>query len=168
VRSTATAKPLDFGVKDEWAIPIGIAHFLNVGNTKAEIGENEMTREELEKYIDDNYSVEPDYPWIKYPDYEVFRHTSNKKWFALIMEVPKNKLGLPTNDILSIVNFKCDPILIGSFLDKEGYFPAYHMNKTSWITVALDGSVSDDEIKMLLDMSFEATAPKIRRKKEEF
>ncbi len=126
-----------------------------------------MHREELEKYIKDNYSSEPDYPWIKYPDYEVFRHTSNKKWFALIMEVPKDKLGLPTNDSLSVVNFKCDPILIGSLLGKDGYFPAYHMSKTSWITAALDGTVLDDEIKMLLDMSFEATAPKIRKKKKE-
>ena len=41
------------------------------------------------------------------------------------------------------------------------------MNKTSWITVALDGSVPDDEIRMLLDMSFEATASKIRKKKKE-
>ena len=130
-------------------------------------GENEMTREKLEKYIQNNYSAEPDYPWVKYPDYEVFRHTSNKKWFAIIMEIPKDKLGLQTKDILSVVNFKCDPIMIGSFLNKEGYFPAYHMNKTSWITVALDGSVPDDEIRMLLDMSFEATAPKIHKKKKE-
>ena len=72
-------------------------------------------------------------------------------------------------DILSVVNFKCDPILIGSLLDKEGYFPAYHMNKTSWITVALDGSVPDDEVKLLLDMSFEATASKMHKKiKEEY
>lgn len=98
-------------------------------------GENEMTREKLEKYIQNNYSAEPDYPWVKYPDYEVFRHTSNKKWFALIMEIPKDKLGLQTKDILSVVNFKCDPIMIGSFLNKEGYFPAYHMNKTSWISL---------------------------------
>lgn len=73
-----------------------------------------MTREKLEKYIQNNYSAEPDYPWVKYPDYEVFRHTSNKKWFALIMEIPKDKLGLQTKDILSVVNFKCDPIMIGS------------------------------------------------------
>ena len=46
-------------------------------------GENEMSREKLEKYIQNNYSAEPDYPWVKYPDYEVFRHTCNKKWFAL-------------------------------------------------------------------------------------
>lgn len=70
---------------------------------------------------------------------------------------------------MSVVNFKCDPILIGSLLDKEGYFPAYHMNKTSWIIVALDGSVPDDEVKLLLDMSFEATAPKMHKKiKEEY
>lgn len=94
-----------------------------------------MTREKLEKYIQNNYSAEPDYPWVKYPDYEVFRHTSNKKQFALIMEIPKDKLGLQTKDVLSVVNFKCDPIMIGSFLNKEGYFPAYHMNKTSWISL---------------------------------
>ena len=52
-----------------------------------------MTREKLEKYIQNNYSAEPDYPWVKYPDYEVFRHISNKKWFALIMEIPKDKLA---------------------------------------------------------------------------
>ena len=39
------------------------------------------------------------------------------------------------------------------------------MSKDSWITVALDDSVSDDKIKMLLDMSYEATAPKTRKKK---
>ena len=90
-----------------------------------------ISRETIEQSIDS----EPDYPWVKYPDYEVFRHTSNKKWFALIMEIPKDKLGLQTKDILSVVNFKCDPIMIGSFLNKEGYFPAYHLNKTSWISL---------------------------------
>lgn len=35
------------------------------------------------------------------------------------------------------------------------------MNKENWITVALDGGISDDRIKMLLDMSFEATATKV-------
>lgn len=123
-----------------------------------------MNSIELKEYIQNNYSTEPDYPWIKFPDYEVFRHSSNKKWFALIMDVPKNKLGLQGESILEVVNFKCDYILLGSLLRENGFFPAYHMSKTSWITVALDGSVSDDKIKMLLNMSFDATAPKIRIK----
>ena len=129
-----------------------------------EFGDDNMNRIELKEYIQNNYTTEPDYPWIKYPDYEVFRHSGNKKWFALIMGIPKNKLGLQGESILEVANFKCDPVLMGSLLRENGFFPAYHMSKTSWITVALDGSVSDDKIIMLLNMSFDATAPKIRKK----
>ena len=123
-----------------------------------------MDRAELVKYIRNHYGTEPDHPWIKYPNYGVFRHGSNKKWFAVIMDVPKEKLGLPGEEALQVVNFKCDPILLGSLLGEKGFFPAYHMSKASWITAALDGSVADDKMKMLLDMSFEATAPKTRKK----
>lgn len=124
-----------------------------------------MNRDELEQFINENYNAESDYPWLKYPNYEVFRHSNNRKWFALIMDIPKNKLGLPETDIIDVVNFKCDPLLIGSLLKEAGFFPAYHMNKESWITVALDKSVNDDTIKMLLDMSYDATALKTHKKK---
>lgn len=48
-----------------------------------------MNREQLKEFIWDNYSVRPDNPWAKYPDYEVFRHSGNRKWFAIIMSVPE-------------------------------------------------------------------------------
>ena len=67
-------------------------------------------------------------------------------------------------DMMYVVNWKCDPILIGSLRKENGFFPAYHMNKASWITVALDGSVPDEQIKMLLDMSYNATTAKIKKK----
>ena len=124
-----------------------------------------MNRDDLEQFINENYNAESDYPWLKYPNYEVFRHSNNRKWFALIMDIPKNKLGLPGTDIIDVVNFKCDPLLIGSLLKEAGFFPAYHMNKESWITVALDKSVNDDTIRMLLDMSYDATALKTHKKK---
>lgn len=123
-----------------------------------------MTREELERFIANNYGVEPDYPWIKYPEYEVFRHQGNKKWFALIMTVPKNKLGLEGDEYLNIVNLKCDPFLLGSMCELPGFYLGYHMNKNNWITAALDGSAADAEITMLLDMSYEATAPRYKNK----
>ena len=123
-----------------------------------------MDRSEFKAYIQENYGIEPDYPWIEYPDYAVFRHNGNKKWFALVMGVPKNKFGLPGCENLDVVNLKCNPLLLGSLLGEKGFFPAYHMSKVNWITVALDGSVSDDKIKMLLDISFELTA-KISKKK---
>ena len=76
-----------------------------------------------------------------------------------------NKLGLQGEELLDVVNFKCDPLLIGFLRDEVGFFPAYHMSKDGWITVALGGSVPDEKIKMLLDMSCQATASKIRKKK---
>ena len=123
-----------------------------------------MNREELEAYILNHYSTEPDYPWADTPRAAVFRNAGNRKWFALVMEVPRDKLGLPGTEKLDIVNFKCDPILISSLRGETGIFPAYHMNKASWITASLDGSVSAETIELLLDVSYELTKPKIRRK----
>ncbi len=124
-----------------------------------------MNRKELEKYIMDTYNAEADFPWVRYPDYEVFRHCSNNKWFALIMDIPKTKLGLPGNKLLSVVNLKCDPIMVGTLQTEPGFFPAYHMSKEKWITAALDGSVDDDKLKMLLDISYELTDKKIKKRK---
>ena len=70
-----------------------------------------MNREELEAYIRNHYATLPDYPWADTPRAAVFRHASNRKWFALVMEVPRDKLGLAGTEKLDIVNFKCDPIL---------------------------------------------------------
>lgn len=80
------------------------------------------------------------------------------------MDIPKSKLGLPHTDMVDVVNLKCDPILIGSLRGDAGIFPAYHMSKANWITVALDGSVPDEKLKMLLDLSYELTATKMKMK----
>ena len=125
-----------------------------------------MNREELTNYTLETYNADQDYPWAKYPNFTVLRHANNKKWFALIMEIPRSKLGLHGDELLDVVNFKCDPILIGSLREEAGFFPAYHMSKTSWITATLDGTVSEDKIKMLLDLSYELTVSKMRRKND--
>ena len=36
-------------------------------------------------------------------------------------------------------------------------FPGWHMNKAHWLSVALDGTVEDEKIKFLVDMSYELT-----------
>ena len=40
----------------------------------------------------------------------------------------------------------------------EGIIPAYNMNKQNWITVFLDGTVPEERVYDLLDMSYRATA----------
>ena len=114
---------------------------------KSEVGDEMMNRKGLEEYIQNNYSAEPDYPWIKYPNYVVFRHQNNKKWFALIMDVSKNKLGLQEDNILDVVNFKCSPILLGSLLDEKGFFPAYHMSKANCLYRLTPSICRIDEIQ---------------------
>ena len=73
------------------------------------------------------------------------------------MDIPGGKLGIPGDGIISVVNVKCDPRLIGSFREEPGIFPAYHMNKAHWPTIALDGSAEEGKLKFLLDMSYALT-----------
>ena len=126
-----------------------------------------MDRGALEKYIGDTYAAEAEFPWVNYPAYAVFRHANNKKWFAVVMEVPRTKLGAPGDGMLDILNVKCGPILIGSFRSEPGIYPAYHMNKSNWLSVALDGSAEDEKIKLLLDMSYELTALRPKKRKRD-
>ena len=115
-------------------------------------------------YIQSEYGAAPEHPWADEPEFAVFRHESNRKWFALIMTVARFRLGLPGEGDIAVVNLKGDPRLIGSIRKKPGFFPAYHMNKEHWLTAALDGSAPEDEIKTLLAMSYDLTAPKPRRR----
>ncbi len=124
-----------------------------------------MNRMQLEDYISDIYSTKPDFPWEDDRVSAVFRHANNRKWFAIAMRVPREKLGLSGGGNIDSANFKCDPTMLGSMLTEQGLFPAYHMSKTHWITVALDGSASDGTIKMLLDISYNMTAAKRKTSK---
>jgi len=116
-----------------------------------------MNQTQWQQFISEMYGVCPEHPWVKYPNYAVFRHVGNRKWFALLMDVPKEKLGLSGKESVDVLNVKCDPLLIGSLRKEAGFFPAYHMNKASWISIALDGTVSDETIRRLLELSYTLT-----------
>ena len=116
-----------------------------------------MTRKELTVYLTDTYSAEGEHLFTKYPSFLVFRHNGNRKWFAVIMDIPRQNLGLSGDDEISVMNLKCDPRLIGSFREEPGIFPGWHMNKAHWLSVALDGTVEVEKIRFLVDMSYELT-----------
>ena len=73
------------------------------------------------------------------------------------MDIPRKNLGLTGDGEINVVNLKCDTRLIGTFREEAGIFPGWHMNKAHWLTVALDGTVEDEKIEFLVDMSFELT-----------
>ena len=118
-----------------------------------------MNRQELEKYILYTYGVSPEYPWMKYPFFSVFRHASNNKWFAVIMTIDKSKLGINEDGQIDVVNLKCDANIVPSMWEQEGIFPAYHMNKTYWLSVDIE-NIEENELKILIDMSFNLTKSK--------
>ena len=116
-----------------------------------------MDKAWLQAYIEQTYGVAGEYPFVKDPQTCVFRHQNNRKWFAVIMEIPKIKLDLAGEGRIIVVNVKCDPRLIGSFREETGIFPAYHMSKAHWLTLALDGTAAEDTVKYLLEMSYDLT-----------
>lgn len=123
-----------------------------------------MTRNTLFQHVQAILSVEPEYLWVSDPNYAVLRHPGSKKWFAILMDLPPAKLGLPGKEILDVLVLRCGPALTGSLLAQEGYYPAYHMNKTNWVSTTLSGPVAKEELFSLLTLCYDAVAPKRKPK----
>ena len=111
-------------------------------------------------YIREKFSDEPEFLWEKYPDFAVFRRKDNRKWYAVIMNLPKNKLGLDGADEIEILNLRVKPEELDKIFDGEKYFRGYHMNKKSWLTIRLDDTLSFEEISARLEKSYQLAKQK--------
>ena len=78
-------------------------------------------------------------------NWTVMRHQGNKKIFAAIFQ----------REGRMWINVKAEP-LAGDFWRRTypAVVPAYHMNKTHWISIILDGTMTDQEILRLIQDSF--------------
>ncbi len=119
-----------------------------------------MTRDHFFQLIQTSLGVEPEYLWAANPNYAVLRHPGSKKWFAAILDLSPAKLGLPGEGLVDVLNLRCGPALAGSLLSQDGFYPAYHMNKTNWVSTLLSGPLSDGELMDLLVLCYDAVAPK--------
>lgn len=121
-----------------------------------------MDRNAVFAYAYKKYRSAPEYLWARYPGYAVLRHSDNNKWYAVIMNVSVEKLGLDGTEEADIMDIKCEPEMIGSLRMTKGIFAGYHMNKGNWISVLLDDNADEDLVYSLLDMSFRLTGNKIK------
>jgi len=118
-----------------------------------------MTRQEIIDFCLTFPAAYEDYPFDDSTDpgaWTAMRHRTNKKTFAFIA-VHSGQL---------IANLKCDPAE-ADFLRQiyDSVTPGYHMNKTHWNTVVIDGDVPEDELKQMIESSYDLIKPKARKRK---
>ncbi|WP_340029560.1 MmcQ/YjbR family DNA-binding protein [Paenibacillus sp. FSL H7-0940] len=81
------------------------------------------------------------------------------KMFALIFENKEN----------CRLNLKCDPIIAENLREQhEAVQPGYHMNKKHWNTITLDGSLSDEDVYVMIDHSYDMVIKSLPKSVREF
>lgn len=112
--------------------------------------------DEICKFIFEKYGVKEEFPFKDDDETAVFRHKNkSKKWFVLFMRISGAKFDLK-DEVLSVINLKCDPELALILHDKKTIFPAYHMNKKHWISVILN-TTPKSQVEDLIEESFNLT-----------
>ena len=108
--------------------------------------------------IQEKYGDQLEYLWEKSPDTAVLRHEGNQKWYAVLMRIPWDKLEKGREGLVEAVNLKHDQV--ADLLSKKGIYPAFHMNKRYWLSLALDDSLQDEEVIELIEKSWNLTVKK--------
>ena len=107
------------------------------------------------RYVRDAYGDELEFLWTKFPDNAVWRRKDNEKWYGAILTVAGHKIGLDTHVMVEIIDLRMDAKKASDVLSRKNYYPGWHMNKKSWYTIVLDGSVPDDELRERITESYE-------------
>lgn len=105
-------------------------------------------------YVRAQYGDELEFLWKKFPDNAIWRRKDNGKWYGVILTVAKHKLGLPSDQVVEILDLRLEPAQMPETVDHERYFPGWHMNKKSWYTIILDHTVPTAEICARIDESY--------------
>ena len=124
-----------------------------------------MTKQSFFRHCLYSYDASPDYPFDEDFETAVLRHADNRKWYAIVMRVSRRKFGFDSDEVIDVVNLKLPTEMFGSFGAADGVYPAYHMNKLHWISVLLPDA-PDDIIQFLVNVSFEATKVKEKKKRQ--
>lgn len=168
--STITYEITDRETKEPYMLYQTGAHGTYVDEVRAALEENLKKLQEtcfesagssgqaalVRDWIEKTWHIAPDYPWQEYPSYEVFRHPDSRKWFALLMVVSADKIGLDAQKPIAILDLRAAG-LAADKLKQTGFYPAWHMNKKYWYTIALDGTVADETLFTAIRESYAAT-----------
>lgn len=103
------------------------------------------TREEALKFglsLPDTYQDAPFHD----DNWQLVRYKGNKKAFLWTYE----------RDGLINLNVKADPEMLYVWrMAYDSVIPGYHQNKANWNTIILDGSIPDEEVKQMIEHSYD-------------
>lgn len=109
---------------------------------------------EVIKYIKEKYNDDLEFLWEKFPENAIWRNKTNNKWYGALLIISERKLQLNSDKNVDIIDLRYSKDKIKEIIDKDKIFSGYHMNKDSWITIRLDGSVNTEKIFELIDNSY--------------
>jgi len=110
---------------------------------------------EVIKYVKEKYNDELEFLWKKFDNNAIWRNNTNQKWYGVMLTISESKLGIESEKNIEIIDLRFQKDKIAEIIDKNEIFPGWHMNKDSWITLKLDGSVDIHKIFELIDNSYE-------------
>jgi len=124
-----------------------------------------LTAEQAQQYLLSKPETSLYYPFGD--DVKVFK--VKKKMFATLSLSKGKEKG--TNGKMAgyyCMNLKCDPdeaVMLRDIF--SAVIPGYHMNKSQWNTIILDGSIPQGEIERMIDNSFMLVVSKMTKKDQQ-
>lgn len=115
---------------------------------------------EVIRYVKDKYNDDLEFLWKKFPQNAVWRNKTNNKWYGALLIISERKLELESDRIIDIIDLRYSKDGIKEIIDNKKIFAGYHMNKNSWITIKLDGSIKIEKIFELIDNSYKLSLEK--------
>jgi len=125
-----------------------------------------LTTQQAESYLLSKPETSLYYPFGD--DVKVFR--VKKKMFATIAH-GKTAKGAKASDEAKThfwMNLKCEPdeaVMLRDIF--SAVLPGYHMIKSSWNSIILDGSIPKGEIERMMDNSFKLVVSKMTKKDQQ-
>ena len=118
-----------------------------------DVYQSEQARAIIE-YVRERYGDELEFLWDNLPTTAIWRRRDTQKWYGLVFTIAKKKLGFDSGEMVEAIDLRLSPEQMAQTVDGKRYFPGWHMNKKTWYTMLLDGSVPTKELCERIDESY--------------
>jgi len=115
---------------------------------------------EIINYVKNTYHDSLEYLWKNNDKTGVARNKNNNKWYLVVMIIKAFKLGLESDEEIEIIDIRYQKDKVEEIIDNKSIFPAWHMNKRSWVTIILNSELNSEIIYSLIDNSYELSQNK--------